>query len=143
MIKLGTDDVAKAIAEIPADHRFMSSDPNTKIDASPAVENPNKNDSTSESESDQRPKTPPTTNKDTTDNPVPDHTSPNKGTLKVTKYGLRKSHHKTRSYKCQNCGKREKSVRELNDHHQQAHPPLLCSDCNKILRTINVSTTSL
>ena len=109
-IKLGTDDVAKAIAEIPADHRFMSSDPNTKIDASPAVENPNKNDSTSESESDQRPKTPPTTNKDTTDNPVPDHTSPNKGTLKVTKYGLRKSHHKTRSYKCQNCGKCERSV---------------------------------
>ena len=131
-IKLGTDDVAKAIAEIPTDHRFMSSDPNTKTDASSAVENPNKNDSTSESESDQRPKTPPTTNKDTTDNPVPDHISPNKGTLKVTKYGLRKSHHKTRSYKCQNCGKRERSVRELNDHHRQAHPPLLCSDCNKI-----------
>ena len=131
-IKLGTDDVAKAIAEIPAENRFMSSDPNTKIDASPAVENPNKNDSTSESESDQRPKTPPTTNKDTTDNPVPDHTSPSKGTLKVTKYGLRKSHHKTRSYKCQNCGKCERSVKELNDHHRQAHPPLLCSDCNKI-----------
>ena len=32
-IKLGTDDVAKAIAEIPADHRFMSSDPNTKTAA--------------------------------------------------------------------------------------------------------------
>ena len=131
-IKLGTDDVAKAIAEIPVDHRFMPSVLNTKADASPAVENPNKDDSTSESESDQRPKTPPTTNKDTTDNPVPDHTSPNKGTLKVTKYGLRKSHHKTRSYKCQNCGKRERSVRELNIHHRQAHPPLLCSDCNKI-----------
>ena len=81
---------------------------------------------------DQRPKTPPKSNKDTTDNPVSDHASPNKGTLKVTKYGLRKSHHKTRSYKCQNCGKRERSVRELNDHHRQAHPPLLCSDCNKI-----------
>ena len=131
-IKLGTDDVAKAIAKIPADHRFMPSILNTKANVLPAVENPNKDDSTFESESDQRPKTPPTTNEDTTDHPVPDHTSPNKGTLKVTKYGLRKSHHKTRSYKCQNCGKCERSVRELNDHHRQAHPPLLCSDCNKI-----------
>ena len=98
---------------------------NTKADALPAVENPNKDDSTSESEFDQRPKTPPKTNKDATDNPVPDHTSPNKGTLKVTKYGLCKAHRKTRSYKCQNCGKRERSVQELNVHHRQAHPPLL------------------
>ena len=116
-IKLGTDDVAKAIAEIPVDHRLMPSIPNTKADASPAVDNPNKDDSTSELGSDQRPKTPPKSNKDTTDNPVSDHTSLNKGTLKVTKYGLRKSHHKTRSYKCQNCSKHERSVRELNDHH--------------------------
>ena len=131
-IKLGTDDVAKAIAEIPADHRLMPSAPNTKADASPFVENPNKDDSASESELEQGPKTSPKTNKDTKDNPVPDHTSPNKGTLKVTKYGLRKAHRKTRSYKCQNCGKRERSVRELNIHHRQAHPLLLCSDCNKI-----------
>ena len=131
-IKLGTDDVAKAIAEIPADHRFMPSVPNTKADASPAVENPDKDDSASESEFEQRPITSPKTNQDTMDNPVPDHTTPNKGTLKVTKYGLRKAHRKTRSYKCQNCGKRERSVRELNVHHRQAHPPLLCSDCNKI-----------
>ena len=131
-IKLGTDDVAKAIAEIPADHRLMPSIPNTKADASPAVDNPNKDDSTSELGSDQRPKTLPKSNKDMTDNPVSDHASPNKGTLKVTKYGLRKSHQKTRSYKCQNCGKRDRSVRELNDHHRQAHPPLLCSDCYKI-----------
>ena len=131
-IKLGTDDVAKAIAEIPADHRFKPSVPNTKADASPAVENSNKDKSTSELGTNQSPKTPPKINNDTTDNPVPDPTSPNKGTLKVTKYGLRKSHHKTRFYKCQNCGKCEKSVRELNDHHRQANPPLLCSDCNKI-----------
>ena len=116
-IKLGTDDVAKAIAEILVDHQFMPSTINTKADASPADENPDKDDSTSESESNQRPKTLPTINKDTTDNPVPDHALRNKRTLKVTKYGLRKSHHKTRSYKCQNCGKRERSVRELNDHH--------------------------
>ena len=116
-IKLGTDDVTKAIAEIPADHRLMPSAPNTKADASPCVENPDKDDSASELELEQEPKTSPKTNTDTNDTPVPDHTSLNKGTLKVTKYGLRKGHHKTRSYKCQNCGKREKSVRELNIHH--------------------------
>ena len=131
-IKLGTDDVAKAIAELPADHRLTPSAPNTKADASPCVESPDKDDSTSESEIEQGPKTSPKTNKDTKDNPVPDHTSPSKGTLKVTKYGLRKAPRRTRSYKCQNCGKRERSVRELNIHHRQAHPPLLCSDCNKI-----------
>ena len=131
-IKLGIDDVAKAIAEIPVDHRLMPSVPNTKADALPCVENPDKDDSASESELEQGPKTWPKTNEDTKDNPVPDHTSPNKGTLKVTKYGLCKAHRKTRSYKCQNCGKHERSVRELNIHHQQAHPPLLCSDCNKI-----------
>ena len=131
-IKLRTDDVAKAIAELPADHRLTPTAPNTKADASPCVESPDKDNSTSESEIEQGPKTSPKTNKDTKDNPVPDHTSPSKGTLKVTKYGLRKVPHRTRSYKCQNCGKRERSVRELNIHHRQAHPPLLCSDCNKI-----------
>ena len=109
-IKLGTDDVAKAIAEIPADHRLTPSAPNTKADASPFVENPDKDDSASESELEQGPKTLPKTNKDTKDNPVPDHTLPNKGTLKVTKYGLHKAHRKTRSYKCQNCGKHKRSV---------------------------------
>ena len=49
-IKLGTDDVAKAIAELPADHRLTPSAPNTKADASPCVESPDKDDSTSESE---------------------------------------------------------------------------------------------
>ena len=34
-IKLGTDDVAKAIAELPADHRLTPSAPNMKADASP------------------------------------------------------------------------------------------------------------
>ena len=131
-IKLGTNDVAKAIAELPADHRLTPSAPNTKADASPCVESPDKDDSTSESEIEQGPKTSPKTNKDMKDNPVPDHTSPSKRTLKVTKYRLCKAHRRTRSYKCQNCGKRKRSVRELNIHHRQSHPPLLCSDCNKI-----------
>ena len=131
-IKLGTDDVAKAIAELPTDHKLTSPAPNTKADSSPCVESPDKDDSTSESEIEQGPKTSPKTNKDIKENPVPDKTSSSKGTLKVTKYGLRKAPHRTRSYKCQNCGKRERSVRELNIHHRQAHPPLLCGDCNKI-----------
>ena len=109
-IKLGTNDVAKAIAELPADHRLMPSAPNTKADALPCVESPDKDDSTSESEIEQGPKTSPKTNKDTKDNPVPDHTLPSKGTLKVTKYGLHKAPGRTRSYKCQNCGKHERSV---------------------------------
>ena len=94
-IKLGTDDVVKAIAEIPDDQRFKPSVPNTKTDASRTVENPNEDNSTSELQTDQIPKTPPSTTNDTADKPVPDPTSPNKGTLKVTKYRLRKSHHKT------------------------------------------------
>ena len=131
-IKLGTEDVAKAIAELPADHKLTPSAPNKKADALPCVESPDKDDSTSESEIEQGPKTSPKTNKDTKENPVPDHTSSSKGTLKVTKYGLHKTPRRTRSYKCQNCGKHERSVRELNIHHRQAHPLLLCGDCNKI-----------
>ena len=131
-IKLGTDDVAKAIAELPADQKLTSSAPNTKADASPCVESPNKDDSTSEWEIEQGPNTSQKTNKDTKENRVTDHTLSSKGILKVTKYGLRKAPHRTRSYKCQNCGKRERSVRELNIHHRLGHPPLLCGDCNKI-----------
>ena len=135
-IKLGTGDVAKAIANMPADQRFHPSVANTDVDVSPVAENPNADDTGPKSKTDQRldTTTPPPSQKkdDTTDNSVPDATSPNKGKLKVTKYGLRKSHHKSRSYKCQNCGKREKSVWELNNHHRRAHPPLLCSDCNQI-----------
>ena len=68
----------------------------------------------------------------TADDTPPEPASPDKGILKVTKYGLQKGHYKKRTYKCQNCGKQENSVHDLNEHHQQSHPPLLCSDCNKI-----------
>ena len=37
-----------------------------------------------------------------------------------------------RTYKCQNCGKKEKSVHDLNEHHQKSHTPLPCTNCNKI-----------
>ena len=138
-IKLGTDDVANVIANMPADQRFKLSVANTEVDTLPVAENPNADNTRPETQTDQRLDTPTPTpslpDDGAADNSVPDPTSPNKGKLKVTKYGLRKSHHKTRSYKCQNCGKREKSVRELNNHHRQAHPPLLCSDCNQIFYT--------
>ena len=92
----------------------------------------------------QRLSTTPKMTDSTTDDSVPDPASPNKGTLKVTNYGLRKGHHKKRSYKCQNCGKCENSVRELNEHHWWSHPPLLCSDCNKIFYgPFYISTASL
>ena len=39
---------------------------------------------------------------------------------------------KKRSYKCQSCGKHEKSVHELNEHHQTSHLPLMCGKCNKL-----------
>ena len=127
-IKLGKEDVAKAIAEIPVDSRLRLDAPTKKVNVPTVVAGSSKGESTSGSESNRILKTPPPADNDT----FSDTTSPNKGTLKVTKYGLRKNHQKTRSYKCQNCGIREKSVRELNNHHRQAHPPLLCSDCNKI-----------
>ena len=59
-------------------------------------------------------------------------TSPTKGKLKVTKYGLKKSHTAKRSYKCQKGGRRERSIHDLNEHHRKSRLPLLCSDCNKV-----------
>ena len=58
-----------------------------------------------------------------------------KGRLKVKSYGLRKpKQSKKRSYKCQQCGKTEKSVHDLNEHHRNKHPPLLCTICNKVFK---------
>ena len=119
---------------MPADQRFKPSAANTDADVLPVAENPNANVNRPETQTAQTPDTP-TPTLSLSDNSVPDPTSPSKGKLKVMKYGLRKSHQKTRTYKCQNCGKRENSVRELNNHHRQAHPPLLCSDCNQIFYT--------
>ena len=51
-------------------------------------------------------------------------------TLKVTKCELKKSCALKRSYKCQRCCKKERSVHDLNERHRKTHPPLLCSDCN-------------
>ena len=56
-----------------------------------------------------------------------------KGQLKVKVYGLKKmKQSKNRTYRCQKCGKKERSVHDLNEHHRTSHPPLLCTECNKV-----------
>ena len=56
-----------------------------------------------------------------------------KGQLKVKVYGLKKlKQSKNRTYRCQKCGKKEMSVHDLNEHHRTNHPPLLCTECNKV-----------
>ena len=62
-----------------------------------------------------------------------------KGQLKVKTYGLKKpKQSKNRTYSCQECGKKERSVHDLNEHHRAEHPPLLCTECNKVF---NVPST--
>ena len=138
-IKLGTDDVTQAIEDLPDENRFRPPTPphhagdtdhtaarsNINTEEGGPEMNVVPNDSVQQTE---KPSTPSNKTDDTLSTPA----SPNKDTLKVTKYGLWKSHHKKRSYKCQKCGKCENSVHDLNEHHRCSHPPLLCSDCNKI-----------
>ena len=66
--------------------------------------------------------------------PVPTNKDTNqKGQLKVKVYGLKKlKQSKNRTYRCQRCGKKERSVHDLNEHHRTNHPPLLCTECNKV-----------
>ena len=66
--------------------------------------------------------------------PVPTNEDTNqKGQLKVKVYGLKKlKQSKNRTYRCQKCGKKERSVHDLNEHHRTNHPPLLCMECNKV-----------
>ena len=63
--------------------------------------------------------------------------SPTKGTLKVKNYGLKKSRQTKRTYRCQKCGCKEQSVHDLNKHHRASHPPLMCSDCNKLFNILS------
>ena len=102
--KLSTNDVNKAIDELPEENRFKPA-----TTTPPAIDN-NKTTDNSKKE---------TSASDSPPTPI----SPTKGKLKVTKYGLWKMHHKKRSYKCQKCGKQEKSIQDLNEHHRCSHPP--------------------
>ena len=60
--------------------------------------------------------------------------SPTKGELKVKRFGLKKTCSTDRTFKCQSCGKCEKTVHDLNKHHQNMHPPLMCRVCNKLFK---------
>ena len=66
--------------------------------------------------------------------PIPTNEDTNqKGQLKVKVYGLKKlKQSKNRTYRCQKCGKKEKSVHDLNEHHHANHPPLLCTECSRV-----------
>ena len=66
--------------------------------------------------------------------PIPTNEDTNqKGQLNVKVYGLKKlKQSKNRTYRCQKCGKKERSVHDLNEHHRTNHPPLLCTECNKV-----------
>ena len=66
--------------------------------------------------------------------PVPTNKDTNqKGQLKVKVYGLKKlKQSKNRTYRCQKCRKKERSVHDLNEHHRANHPPLLCTECNRV-----------
>ena len=63
--------------------------------------------------------------------------SPTKGTLKVKNYGLKKSRQSNRTYRCQKCGCKKGSVHDLNEHHQCSHPPLMCSERNKLFNILS------
>ena len=60
-----------------------------------------------------------------------------KGTLKVKNYGLKKSRQSNRTYRCQKYGCKEWSVHDLNKHHRLSHPPLMCSECNKLFNVLS------
>ena len=66
--------------------------------------------------------------------PIPTNEDTNqKGQLNVKVYGLKKlKQSKNRTYRCQKCGKKERSVHDLNEHHHTNHPPLLFTECNKV-----------
>ena len=64
-----------------------------------------------------------------------EHTTGRKGSrgaFKSQLYGLRRSHPKDRSYKCQVCGKSKRSMESLNEHHRRNHNPQMCGVCGKM-----------
>ena len=117
-VKLSTDDISQAIEQLPLESRLQAATQMTHADAN---ENSPKTDPR------------PTSNQD--NNPP---TSPMKGKLKVKNYSLKKSRQSNRTYRCQKCGCKKGSVHDLDEHHRCSHPPLMCSECNKLF---NVPST--
>ena len=110
-IKLGTNDVDKAIENLPAENWIKPSPPAPSTDSVETSEEM-QGKTTNSPDRNTQPR-----NKSglAPDDDVP--VLPTKGKLKVKNYGLKKAHTSNRSYKCQKCGKKERSVHDLNEHH--------------------------
>ena len=94
-IKLGIDNINQAIEDLPEENQIK---PPSQVQSSDSNEGPDINKSTPHASAEKK------------HSPL---TSPAKGKLKVTKYGLKKSYTTKRSYKCQKCGRKERSVHDL------------------------------
>ena len=123
-LKLSVNDVNIAIQNMPDENKLkptarVSTDPTTSLAKDKVTAVPDEEEIMES----------PSTNEDTNQ----------KGQLKVKTYGLKTSKQsKNRTYRCQKCGKKERSVHDLNEHHRSEHPPLLCTECNKVF---NVPST--
>ena len=116
-VKLGADDNNHAIEQLPRESR---------LEAVPQTSQPSdKGDfiDTDPQSSAQQENSPPN--------------SLTKGTLKVKNYDLKKLRQSNRTYRCQKCGRKERSVHDLNEHHRLSHPPLMCSECNKLFNVLS------
>ena len=111
-VKLGADDINQAIEQLPMDSR---------LEVAPQMTQADVRENSTETDSQPSPHQ---------ENSPPN--SPTNGTLKVKDYGLKKSRQSNRTYRCQKCGCKKGSVHDLNEHHRRSHPPLMCSECNKL-----------
>ena len=111
-VKLGADDINQAIEQLPIESRPEVSPQTTQADT-----RENSTETNSQPSAHQ-------------ENSPPN--SPTKGTLKVKNYSLKKSRQSNRTYRCQKCGCKKGSVHDLNEHHRWLHPPLMCSECDKL-----------
>ena len=117
-VRLSANDVNIAIQNMPDENKLK---PTATVSTDPTL-SLSKNKATAVPE-DEEIMEPVLTNEDTNQ----------KGQLKVKVYGLKKlKQSKNRTYRCQKCGKKERSVHNLNEHHRTDHPPLLCTECNKV-----------
>ena len=117
-LKLSAKDVSVTIQNMPDENRLKLTT-STSMDPTPA---PTEDTVTEVPDDDE--------------NLEPTQTKENisqKGQLKVKNYRLKKpKQSKSQTYRCQKCGKVEKSVHDLNEHHRNKHPPLLWTVCNKV-----------
>ena len=119
-VRLSANDVNIAIQNIPDENKL---EPTARVPTDPTCSTA-ENKSTRDMD-DEEIMEPIPTNEDTKQ----------KGQLKLKVYGLKKlKQSKKCTYRCQKCGKKETSVHDLNEHHRANHPPLLCMECNRVIR---------